>query len=128
MKISADTFLEEFSSWLVFLLKMMIRQRLTFELVGTTAVELVGTTAFGLIQQKRSLVVSADGYSDSNQQVLYLLSSSCILKIAKRCRLNKLTRHRFIAKGISRWKNAYAFQQMNSSKRFSSRSFQRRRI
>ncbi|KZV17245.1 hypothetical protein F511_24037 [Dorcoceras hygrometricum] len=39
--------------------------------------------------------VSADGYSDSNQQMLYLLFSRCISKIAKRCRLNKLTRHRF---------------------------------
>ncbi|KZV19834.1 hypothetical protein F511_34842 [Dorcoceras hygrometricum] len=80
----------------------------------TTAFDLVGTTAFCLIQQKRFFV---------NQQMLYLLLfSRCISKIAKRRHLIKLTRHRFIAKGISRWKNAYAYQQMNSSKRFSSRS------
>ncbi|KZV23414.1 hypothetical protein F511_43488 [Dorcoceras hygrometricum] len=81
----------------------------------TTSFGLVGTTAFCLIQQKRSF---------DNQQMLYLVfTSRCISKIAKRRHLIKLTRHRFIAKGISRWKNAYAYQQMNSSKSFSSRSY-----
>ncbi|KZV53669.1 hypothetical protein F511_38947 [Dorcoceras hygrometricum] len=68
--------------------------------------------------------ISADSYSVFNQQVLYvLLTSRCYTKIAKRCRLNKLTRHRFSAKGISRWNNAYAYQQVISSKRFTSRSY-----
>ncbi|KZV06931.1 hypothetical protein F511_45587 [Dorcoceras hygrometricum] len=44
-----------------------------------------------------------------NQQMM--LTSRCFTKIAKRCRLNKLTRHRFIAKEISRWKNTNAYQQ-----------------
>ncbi|KZV34090.1 hypothetical protein F511_05772 [Dorcoceras hygrometricum] len=48
-------------------------------------------------------IVSAVGYM--------MLTSRCFTKIAKRRHLNKLTRHRFIAKEISRWKNAYAFQQ-----------------
>ncbi|KZV24072.1 hypothetical protein F511_26938 [Dorcoceras hygrometricum] len=117
--VSADevisrSFLQEIISWL----------SLFVESCDTTAFGLVGTTAFGLIQQKRSFDISAGSYSDFNQQMLYLvLTSRCISMIAKRRHLIKLTRHRFIAKGISRWKNAYAYQQMNSSKRFSSRSY-----
>ncbi|KZV26413.1 hypothetical protein F511_29211 [Dorcoceras hygrometricum] len=38
-------------------------------------------------------IVSADGYSDLNQQMM--LTSRCSTKIAKRRHLNKLTRHRF---------------------------------
>ncbi|KZT76597.1 pentatricopeptide repeat-containing protein-like [Dorcoceras hygrometricum] len=85
-------------------------------------VEECDTTAFCLIQQKRSFDISADSYSDFiSADALLVVASRCFTKIAKRCRLNKLTRHRFIAKEISRWKNAYAFQQMNSSKWFSRR-------
>ncbi|KZV33406.1 hypothetical protein F511_02166 [Dorcoceras hygrometricum] len=113
MKISADTLLKKFSSWLS-------------PFVGdcdTTAFGSVGTTAFCLIQQKRSFDNPADALHVVNQQMRYLVFISiCISKIAKRRHLIKLTRHRFIAKGISRWKNAYAYQQENSSKRFSSRS------
>ncbi|KZV17485.1 hypothetical protein F511_40002 [Dorcoceras hygrometricum] len=108
--VSAD---EDFSRLFVEVVQQLFS--LFVEESYTTAFDLVGTTAFGLIQQKRFFV---------NQQMLYLVfSSRCISKIAKRRHLIKLTRHRFIANGISRWKNAYAFQQMNSSKRFSSRSF-----
>ncbi|KZV44828.1 hypothetical protein F511_32669 [Dorcoceras hygrometricum] len=45
-----------------------------------------------------------------------------VTKITKRCHLNKLTRHRFNAKGISRWKDTNVYQQVNSSKCYSSRS------
>ncbi|KZV48178.1 phosphoglycerate mutase-like [Dorcoceras hygrometricum] len=52
------------------------------------------------------------------------MTSRCFTKITKRCRLNKLTRHRFNAKGISRWnithvekKPAGAFIQMCSSRK-----------
>ncbi|KZV48825.1 photosynthetic NDH subunit of subcomplex B 1, chloroplastic [Dorcoceras hygrometricum] len=70
---------------------------------------------------------SADDF-DKPADALLGVYQQLYFKIAKRRHLIKLTRHRFIAKGISRWKNAYAFQQMNSSKRFSSRSSQRRWI
>ncbi|KZV58604.1 hypothetical protein F511_12444 [Dorcoceras hygrometricum] len=103
---------EVFSRYFVEIVQQLLS--LFVEDCDTTAFDLVGTTAFGLIQQKHFFV---------NQQMLYLVfTSRCISKIAKRRHLIKLTRHRFIAKGISRWKNAYAYQQMNSSKRFSSRS------
>ncbi|KZV53144.1 hypothetical protein F511_16479 [Dorcoceras hygrometricum] len=86
----------------------------------------LSSSADRFIKSNQQMLLSrsaADGYSDFNQQVHYMmLTSRCFTKIAKRCRLNKLTRHRFIAKGISRWKNAYAYQQVISSKRFSSRS------
>ncbi|KZV28677.1 hypothetical protein F511_27271 [Dorcoceras hygrometricum] len=45
------------------------------------------------------LFIPADGYSDFNQQVHYmLLTSRCISKIAKRRHLNKLERHRLSLK------------------------------
>ncbi|KZV23533.1 hypothetical protein F511_36230 [Dorcoceras hygrometricum] len=71
---------------------------------------------------------SADTFSKSNQQMLLRSAderfeiSADTLFIAKRRHLNKLTRHRFIAKEISRWKNTYAYQQMISFRCYSSRS------
>ncbi|KZV37981.1 hypothetical protein F511_09801 [Dorcoceras hygrometricum] len=103
---------EVFSRYFVEVVQQLLS--LFVEDCDTTAFDLVGTTAFGLIQQKRFFVNPADA--------LLVFISSCISMISKRRHLIKLTRHRFIAKGISRWKNAYAYQQMNSSKHFSSRS------
>ncbi|KZV28166.1 hypothetical protein F511_13189 [Dorcoceras hygrometricum] len=92
--VSAD---EDFSRLFVEVVQQLLS--LFVEDSYTTSFDLVGTTAFGSIQQKRSLEISADGYSVSNQQMLYLLlSSRCFMKIAKRRHLIKLTRHRFIAK------------------------------
>ncbi|KZV50525.1 hypothetical protein F511_14169 [Dorcoceras hygrometricum] len=87
--VSAD---EDFSRLFVEVVQQLLS--LFVEDCYTTAFDLVGTTAFGLIQQKRFFV---------NQQMLFLVfTSRCISKIAKRRHLIKLTRHRFIAKGISR--------------------------
>ncbi|KZV32042.1 hypothetical protein F511_38430 [Dorcoceras hygrometricum] len=87
--VSAD---EDFSRLFVEVVQQLLS--LFVEDYDTTAFDLVGTTAFGLFQQKRFFVY---------QQMLYLLFfSRCISKIAKRRHLIKLTRHRFIAKGISR--------------------------
>ncbi|KZV55085.1 hypothetical protein F511_30547 [Dorcoceras hygrometricum] len=95
--VSAD---EVFSRYFVEEVQQLLS--LYIEDCDTTAFDLVGTTAFW--------IDSAEAFLFSIQQMLYLLlSRRCIYKIAKRRHLIKLTRHRFIAKGISRWKNAYAF-------------------
>ncbi|KZV37982.1 hypothetical protein F511_09802 [Dorcoceras hygrometricum] len=87
---------EVFSRYFVEVVQQLLS--LFVEDCDTTAFDLVGTTAFGLIQQKLFFVNPADA--------LLVFISSCISMIAKRRHLIKLTRHRFIAKGISRWKNA----------------------
>ncbi|KZV50589.1 hypothetical protein F511_17176 [Dorcoceras hygrometricum] len=92
MKISADSLLKKFSSW--FSLFVEESYTTSFKLVGTTAFWIDSAEAF--FRDFSRCIVSADGYSDSIQQMLYmLLSSRCISKIAKRRHLIKLTRHRF---------------------------------
>ncbi|KZV25904.1 hypothetical protein F511_31521 [Dorcoceras hygrometricum] len=95
--ISAD---EDFSRLFVEVVQQL--PSLFVEESYTTSFKLVGTTAFWIdsaeafFRDFSRCIVSADGYSDSIQQMLYLLlSSRCISKIAKRRHLIKLTRYRF---------------------------------
>ncbi|KZV17929.1 gibberellin 2-beta-dioxygenase 1 [Dorcoceras hygrometricum] len=73
-------------------------------------------SADALFKAYQQTVGSSTAYSfqqmatvNFNHQII--LTSRCISKTTKRRYLNKLTRHRFNAKGISRWKNTYAYQQ-----------------
>ncbi|KZV32187.1 hypothetical protein F511_19888 [Dorcoceras hygrometricum] len=66
-----------------------------------------------------SLVFQQMATVNINQQMM--LTSRSITKITKKCHLNKLTRHRFNAKRISRWKDNVC-QQVNSFKCSFSRS------